>query len=70
MEVEVDLKGTVAFVQCLCNEQAQLARDHWDKIGAISYKDQRDFVTEVDLQIEENLKSALRYRFPSLRYHC
>ncbi len=64
MKTKVDLKATVAFVQHLCDEQAQIARDQWGKIGSISYKDHRDLVTEVDFEIEENLKSALRCHFP------
>ncbi len=65
MGMTFDLKETVEFVQRLCGEQAQLARDQWTRMGAISYKNQRDFVTEVDLQIENNLKSALRRYFPN-----
>lgn len=62
--MNLDLRETVKFVRNLLKEQAQLALDRWPSIDSIVYKNQRDFVTEVDLEIENNLITRLRSRFP------
>jgi myo-inositol-1(or 4)-monophosphatase len=62
--MNVNLPETVEFVRNLVQEQAQLALNRWSSVGSIVYKNQRDFVTEVDLEIENSLIAGLGSRFP------
>jgi len=62
--MKLDFPKTLAFVRKLLDRQAQIARHRWKDVGSISYKNQRDFATEVDLEIENNLKASLCRRFP------
>lgn len=38
--------------------------NRWPNVGEISFKNRRDFATQVDLDIESNIKSALSSQFP------
>ncbi len=52
------------MVRSLVREQGELAVERWPGAEAVIHKDRRDFATAVDLEIERNLKTALRARFP------
>lgn len=62
--MELDLESATKFVRSLLRDQAAIVLDRWSSIGRLSYKNRRDFLSEVDLEIEHNLKRALRERFP------
>ena len=61
--MRLDLKQTTEFVRHVLNEQAALSRERWSSVGSTSYKNQRDFTTEVDLEIEGNIRKQFSERF-------
>lgn len=61
---EMNLAEVVHVVRDLAAEQGRLAVERWPDATPLEHKDRRDFVTEVDLEIERNIKAALRSRFP------
>ena len=62
--MKIDLEGATKFARSLVHEQAAVVLDRWSSIGRLSYKNRRDFLSEVDLEVEHNLKRGLRERFP------
>ncbi len=62
--MKLDLEEAVRTVRPLVEEQGELALARWPSAAPAAYKDRRDFATRVDLEIERNLKAALRARFP------
>lgn len=61
----IDFETTTHFLRALLEKEAQVALDRWTSVGAVVYKDDRDYVSEVDVQIETSIKEALRARFPT-----
>jgi myo-inositol-1(or 4)-monophosphatase len=59
-----DLADALGIVRELATEQGRLAVQRWSAAVPLAHKDRRDFVTEVDLEIEHNIKNVLRERFP------
>lgn len=59
-----DLASIVAVVRDLAAKQGRLAVSRWSAAAPAAQKDARDFATEVDLEIENNVKAELRARFP------
>lgn len=62
--MEIDLEKSTRNVRDLVRDQAAIVLDRWSSIGRLSYKNRRDFLSEVDLQVERNLKRGLHERFP------
>ncbi len=62
--LDFDLEAATQVVRDLAREQGELALMRWPEAQARIAKDRRDFATAVDLEIEQNLKRALRSRFP------
>ena len=62
--MEFDLDGATKFVRNLVRDQAAVVLDRWSSIGSLTYKNSRDFLSEVDLEVERNLKRGLHERFP------
>ena len=62
--MSIDLQAATDFVRRLLRQQAEFSMERWASVRSPSYKDARDFTTEVDLEIEERIKEALRERFP------
>ncbi len=62
--MDPDLERATRVVRALVAEQADLALERWPAAEALVHKGRRDFATAVDLEIEHNLKAALRQRFP------
>lgn len=62
--MELDLAEIVRSVRDLAAEQGRLAVSRWSSAAPLVGKGPRDFATEVDLEIERNVKAALRSRFP------
>lgn len=62
--MELHLAEIARTVRDLAAEQGRLAVRRWSSAAPRIQKDPRDFATEVDLEIEENIKAALRERFP------
>ena len=59
-----DLEGATKIARNLVRDQAAIVLDRWSSIGRLTYKNSRDFLSEVDLEVERNLKRGLRERFP------
>lgn len=58
------LHDVVHFVRSLASDQAKTVIRHWSSAVPMTYKDRRDFATQVDLDVENNIKAALAARFP------
>lgn len=58
------LDELVASTAALATEQGGILLDRWRSIGPLSYKNRRDFATEMDVEVENNIKAALTARFP------
>lgn len=62
--MELDIEDATNLARNLVRNQAAIVLDRWPSIGSISYKNRRDFVSEVDLEVERNLKRGLHEAFP------
>jgi len=62
--MKLDLADIIPTVKKLATEQGRLAVSRWSSAGPLTHKDRRDFTTAVDLEIENNIKAAIRARFP------
>ena len=62
--MKLDLKATADFLTETVRVQGELALSRWESVGARTYKNRRDFATDVDLELEDNIKSRLRSLFP------
>jgi myo-inositol-1(or 4)-monophosphatase len=60
----LDLLETLSFVRDLAQEQGRQLLERWPAIGELSYKNNRDFTTQADIDIEVSIKAALTARFP------
>ncbi len=61
----VDLEKTTDFLRELLDQEARTSLDRWSSVGTVSFKDARDFASQVDLDIETSIKNTLRSRFPT-----
>jgi len=61
---DLDLAAVTRAVQELAAEQGRHVLARWPSIGTLSYKDRRDMVTNVDLEVEGAIKSRLAAMFP------
>jgi myo-inositol-1(or 4)-monophosphatase len=52
------------MVKRLAQEQGRVLLERWSSVGALSYKDSRDFATQVDLDVENQIKETLADHFP------
>ncbi len=62
--MELDLEKLVQTIRDLAVDQGKLAVDRWPSAVPLALKNRRDFVTKVDLEIEHNIKDALRKAHP------
>lgn len=60
----MDYQEALPIIRRLAVEQGRLALDRWASVAPLAMKNRRDFVTDVDLEIEENIKTELRRHFP------
>lgn len=61
---QLDLEEVTGFIRRLATEQGELALLRQPNAVSVVSKDRRDFATQVDLEVEHNLKAAIRARFP------
>ena len=64
VDMELALQDAVHFVRSLASDQAETVIRRWSSAVPLTYKGPRDFATQVDLEVERNLKAALGARFP------
>jgi len=62
--VDLDLAAVTRTVRGLAVEQGGYILAQWPAIGTLSYKDRRDMVTNVDLEVEGAIRSKLEAMFP------
>ncbi len=62
--MKINLGDAVHFVRSLAADQGKVAIRKWPDAAPMTLKDRRDFTTHVDLEVEENIKTELRARFP------
>lgn len=57
--------GEVAlFVRKLVETQGDVVLEQWEGVSPLGYKDRRDFVTGVDLKVEDGIKRTIKKEFP------
>lgn len=59
-----DLLQLETTVTSLVKDAGKYVLDHWNKITAVQLKNERDIVTNVDIEVENNLRSSLTRLLP------
>jgi fructose-1,6-bisphosphatase/inositol monophosphatase family enzyme len=62
--MKVDLESTLSFVRAVAAEQGKVLIDRWSSVTPVTGGDQRDFTTEIDVEVEKNIRCLLKERFP------
>jgi fructose-1,6-bisphosphatase/inositol monophosphatase family enzyme len=62
--MHLDLEQATRTARELVREQAAVVLERWGDVGALTYKNRRDFLSAVDLDVERNLVRGLSQRFP------
>lgn len=60
----LDLEDVTFFVRRLATEQGEVVLRRWPEAVSTVNKDRRDFATQVDLEVERQIKNEIRARFP------
>lgn len=66
---DLDLEELTRWVRDRTVAQGRYVLSQWPALPGLRYKDGRDVVTEVDLEVERNLRADLRRRFPHHGFH-
>lgn len=62
--MEVDLRDTLSAVRALAVEQGKILIERWPSVKLLEHGLRRDFSTQVDAEIERNIRDFVRDRFP------
>lgn len=62
--MRMDLCAATNAVRSIAITQGEIILSRWGSLGTHLLKDRRDFATQVDLDVEDNIKRELRERFP------
>jgi myo-inositol-1(or 4)-monophosphatase len=63
--MDFKLEETLDIIKDLAKNQGQVLLDRWSSVGALSYKNSRDFTTQVDVDVENHIKETLADHFPN-----
>src|SRR3990167_5437018 len=59
-----DLKELEKTLEPIVKQEGEFIRRSWDSIASVSFKDKRDVVTNIDIEVENRLKEKLRKLVP------
>lgn len=60
-----DLKGLLRSTETIIKEVGSYIRENWEKVHTVTLKNKRDSVTELDIEVENKLRSKLNALLPS-----